>query len=39
MSVTIVPDSGTGELCGIAGSLAIIIEAGRDHYDLDYTLP
>ena len=39
LSVTIVPDSGTGELAGIAGSLSIQIEAGRHSYLLDYTLP
>ncbi len=37
--VTIIPDSGTGELAGIAGTLTIIIEKGKHSYLLDYTLP
>jgi hypothetical protein len=37
--ITIVPDSGAGELTGIAGSLAITITDGRHDYDLSYTLP
>jgi hypothetical protein len=39
LSVTIVPDSGTGELQGIAGSLTITIIDGTHYYDLEYTLP
>jgi hypothetical protein len=36
--ITIVPDSGTGELAGISGAMAIEIR-GRDHfYTLDYEL-
>lgn len=38
MSVKIVPGSGTDELCGITGSLAITVEAGRHRYGLDYAL-
>jgi hypothetical protein len=38
LTVTIVPDSGTGELKGIAGTLAIKIEGGKHYYELDYTL-
>lgn len=38
--VTVVPDSGTGELTGIAGTLRIIIAPDGTHsYELDYTLP
>jgi hypothetical protein len=37
--VTIVPDSGTGELEGITGAMAIIIEGGEHRYELQYTLP
>ena len=38
--ITIVPDSGGGELKGIAGSMTIAIAEGGAHsYDLDYTLP
>lgn len=39
LSVTIVPDSGTDELAGIAGQLTIIIANGTHSYDLQYTLP
>lgn len=40
LSVTIVPDSGTGELKGITGKMVINIAAGGKHsYDLEYTLP
>lgn len=37
--VTVVPDSGTGALAGLAGKMAIIID-GRGHsYDFEYALP
>jgi hypothetical protein len=39
MSVLVVPDSGTGELTGIDGSLTIRIEGGKHFYELEYTLP
>jgi hypothetical protein len=39
MSVTIAPDTGTGALTGIAGSLTIKVKGGVHHYDLAYTLP
>jgi hypothetical protein len=39
LSVTIVPDSGTGELTGISGKLKIQIDAGKHFYELDYALP
>jgi len=39
LEVTIAPDSGTGALEGISGSLEITVEAGRHHYDLAYRLP
>ena len=38
LRVTIVPDSGTGELTGVAGTLDIRIADGKHYYDLDYTL-
>ena len=39
LSVTVVPDSGTGRLTGLTGQLAIKI-TGSDHsYEFDYTLP
>jgi hypothetical protein len=37
--ITIVPESGTGALAGITGSLNIIIKDGGHFYTLDYTLP
>ena len=36
--ITIVPDSGTEELTGISGTLAIIIEGKQHSYDLEYTI-
>lgn len=39
LTVTVIPDSGTGELVGIAGSLKIIIEGKKHSYEFDYTLP
>jgi hypothetical protein len=37
--ISIVPDSGSGALTGISGSLSMRIEAGVHHYDLAYALP
>ena len=39
LTVNIVPDSGTGELTGISGSLEIDNEDGNHSYPLDYELP
>lgn len=39
MSITVVPDSGTGELVGLAGTLTIHNVDGKHSYDFDYTLP
>ena len=40
LSITVVPDSGTGELTGLSGKLEIRIEAGGKHfYDFEYELP
>lgn len=39
LAIGIVPDSGTDQLQGIAGTFAITIEKGVHHYDLDYSLP
>jgi hypothetical protein len=40
LEVTVVPDSGTGQLEGIAGKMNIIIATGGKHsYELEYTLP
>jgi hypothetical protein len=37
--ITVVPDSGTGGLAGLSGTMMIIIEGGTHSYQLDYTLP
>jgi Protein of unknown function (DUF3224) len=39
MDIAIVPDSGSGELAGISGTLKIIITDGKHSYELEYTLP
>ena len=39
LSVTVVPDSGTGELAGLSGNLAIEIVDKKHFYSFDYTLP
>jgi Protein of unknown function (DUF3224) len=39
LSVTVIPDSGTGELVGLAGRVNIIITDGKHSYEFDYTLP
>ena len=40
LSVTVVPNSGTGELSGLTGSLAIYIDAqGKHSWTFDYSLP
>lgn len=39
LSVSVVPDSATGELVGLRGTLQIDIVDGRHDYRFDYTLP
>ena len=39
MEVAVVPGSGTGELKGIEGKLAITIDKSGHSYDFEYTLP
>jgi hypothetical protein len=39
MKATVIPDSGTEELAGIAGTLTITIENKQHRYSLEYTLP
>ena len=39
LSVTVVPDSGTGELAGLAGTFSITITEGRHLYEFSYSLP
>jgi hypothetical protein len=38
LNVTVVPDSGTGQLVGLAGTMEIKIADGKHSYDLEYTL-
>jgi hypothetical protein len=38
LSITVVPDSGTGQLAGIAGKMGITIAEGKHSYDFEYTL-
>jgi hypothetical protein len=35
--VTVVPDSGTGELTGLAGQMDIKITEGQHSYEFEYT--
>lgn len=39
LSVTVVPDSGTGELAGLQGDFRIIIAEGQHRYEFSYVLP
>ena len=39
LAVAIVPDSGTGQLEGLAGEMKIDITDGKHSYELHYTLP
>ncbi|MEX0878284.1 MAG: DUF3224 domain-containing protein [Thermoanaerobaculia bacterium] len=37
LTITVVPDSGTDQLAGLAGRMTIRIEGGKHFYDLEYT--
>jgi len=37
-SIRVVPDSGTGELAGLSGSMTIVIEDGKHSYVFEYAL-
>jgi hypothetical protein len=39
LNIVVVPDSGSGELAGLTGTMAIIIADGRHSYKFDYDLP
>ena len=39
LTISVVPDSGTGQLVGIAGKLSITIADGKHSYDFEYRLP
>ncbi|SRR6266446_234491 len=38
LSVTVVPDSGTGQLAGLTGKMEIKIAEGKHFYEFDYSL-
>jgi hypothetical protein len=38
LSVTVVPDSGAGDLAGLGGTMKIIVADGKHSYEFDYTL-
>ena len=39
LTISVGPDSDTGELVGLAGQMAIIIADGKHSYDFEYSLP
>ncbi len=39
LTITVVPDSGTGELAGLTGTMGIEIADGKHSYDFEHTLP
>jgi hypothetical protein len=38
LSVTVVPDSGTGELKGLSGRMSIVIADGKHSYEFEYSI-
>ena len=38
LTLTVVPDTGTGELTGLSGSMRIIIDKGQHFYEFDYEI-
>lgn len=38
LTITVVPDSGSGQLVGLAGKMTIDIVDGKHFYDFEYTL-
>ena len=38
LTITVVPDSGTEQLAGLTGSMAIMIAGGQHSYDFEYAL-
>lgn len=39
LTLQVVPDSGSDELSGLVGTMAIDIADGKHYYDFDYSLP
>ena len=38
LNIVVVPDSGTGELVGLSGTMQIIIEKGKHSYEFQYSM-
>ena len=38
-TISVVPDSGTQDLLGVAGHMVIRMQSAQHHYTFDYTLP
>jgi hypothetical protein len=39
LTITVVPDSGTGQFAGITGNFKVIIAEGKHSYEFEYMLP
>lgn len=39
LTIVVVPDSGTEQLEGLSGTMAVVITDGKHFYDFEYTLP
>ena len=39
LTITVVPDSGSGQLVGLAGKMMITMADGKHSYDFEYSLP
>ena len=39
LTISVVPDSGTDQLVGLAGKMTIKIADGKHYYDFEFTLP
>ena len=39
LTITVIPDSGTGELEGLSGKMKIVMVDGKHTYEFDYDLP
>lgn len=39
LAISVIPDSGTDELLGLAGTMTIDVSGGKHAYELTYTLP
>lgn len=39
LQITVVPDSGSGQLAGISGTMTLDLSGGAHRYDLTYALP